>query len=195
MDSHLFPNTENRQLRYPSPSTHKYSTIGIFETHDLAEETILQLETSGVDMHENISLIGKDYSTQEHIIGYYNTNKQVQYWGKLGDFWSSQWAKLNSSAFIIVPGVGHILMAGPIIDMVLTGVDKSPDKYSPVGIALHSIGIPRQTVIRYETAIKANKFLVLAHGDQGETHRAQEIFHHCHGRSIASYTKAGMAHH
>jgi len=33
-----------------------------------------------------------------------------------------------------------------------------------IGAGLYSIGIPKDSVVKYETAIKSDKFLVLAHG-------------------------------
>ena len=30
---------------------------------------------------------GKDYQTEEHVVGYYKTGDRMMYWGKLGAFW------------------------------------------------------------------------------------------------------------
>jgi hypothetical protein len=38
--------------------------------------------------------------------------------------------------------------------------------------ALFSLGIPRDSIVKYETAIKADSFLVLAHGTPDEMARA-----------------------
>jgi hypothetical protein len=41
--------------------------------------------------------------------------------------------------------------------------------------ALMSIGIPKDSVLRYETALKANKFMLMVHGDSQAISRAQEV--------------------
>jgi hypothetical protein len=41
--------------------------------------------------------------------------------------------------------------------------------------ALKSIGIPKDSVLRYETALKANKFILMVHGDSQEISRAQDL--------------------
>jgi hypothetical protein len=41
--------------------------------------------------------------------------------------------------------------------------------------ALTSIGVPKDSVLRYETALKANKFILMIHGDNQEISRAQEV--------------------
>jgi hypothetical protein len=39
---------------------------------------------------------------------------------------------------------------------------------SAPGTALYSIGIPKDGVIQYDTALKTDSFLVIAHGTAGE---------------------------
>jgi hypothetical protein len=41
--------------------------------------------------------------------------------------------------------------------------------------ALMSIGIPKDSVLRYETALKANKFALVVHGDSQEIARARDL--------------------
>jgi hypothetical protein len=44
-----------------------------------------------------------------------------------------------------------------------------------LGAALYSIGIPKDSVLDYETALKADGFLVMAHGTTEEMARAKAI--------------------
>jgi uncharacterized membrane protein len=46
---------------------------------------------------------------------------------------------------------------------------------SVLGAALFSVGIPKDSVLRYETAIKADKYLLVAHGTDAEIAKATEI--------------------
>jgi hypothetical protein len=46
---------------------------------------------------------------------------------------------------------------------------------SAIGAAIYSIGIPKDSVLRYETAVKADGFLVMVHGDAAEVDRARAI--------------------
>jgi len=46
---------------------------------------------------------------------------------------------------------------------------------SALGAALYSQGIPRDSVLDYESALKANRVLVMAHGAAGEVARARSI--------------------
>ena len=46
---------------------------------------------------------------------------------------------------------------------------------SALGAALVSIGIPKNSIITYESAIKADKFLVMAHGSNADVGHAKTI--------------------
>ena len=46
---------------------------------------------------------------------------------------------------------------------------------SAPGAALYSIGIPKDSIINYEMAVKADKFLVIAHGTPEQVRDAHRI--------------------
>ncbi|MGP8262700.1 MAG: hypothetical protein ACLQMV_07625, partial [Rhodoblastus sp.] len=46
---------------------------------------------------------------------------------------------------------------------------------SAIGAALYSIGIPKDSILQYETDVTADSFLVMARGPQEEIARAKEI--------------------
>ena len=63
---------------------------------------------------KKLSIVGRDYHTDEHVVGYYNAGDRVMYWGTLGAFWGGLWGILFGSAFFLVPGIGPLLVAGPL---------------------------------------------------------------------------------
>ena len=58
------------------------SVVAIFESHTQAEDAVRELQKSGFDM-KKLSIVGKDYHTDEHVVGYYTTGDRMMYWGKL----------------------------------------------------------------------------------------------------------------
>ena len=60
--------------------------VAIFNTHSEAENAVKELQKSGFDM-KKLSIVGKDYHTEEQVVGYYHTGDRMKYWGKLGAFW------------------------------------------------------------------------------------------------------------
>ena len=43
---------------------------------------------------------------------------------------------------------------------------------------LYSLGIPKDSILQYETALKTDKFVLIAHGSLAEATRAKEIPNH-----------------
>jgi hypothetical protein len=86
---------------------------------------------------------------------------------------------LFGAAFFWVPGVGPLLVAGPLAAAIVASLESAVvvAGLSVLGAALWSIGIPKDSVLRYETAVKSNKFLLVAHGTAAEVAKAKEILH------------------
>lgn len=154
----------------------KNAVIAIYNTHTEAEEAVKKLQKAGFDM-KKLSIIGKDYHTEEQVVGYFNTGDRMKYWGKLGAFWGGLFGFLFGSAFLFIPGVGPIAVAGPLVAWILSAIEGGVvvGGLSALGAALFSIGVPKDSILNYETAIKADKFLLIAHGTADEVAKAKDI--------------------
>jgi len=152
------------------------SVVAIYTNHADAEEAIKELQKSGFDM-KKLSIVGKDYHTDEHVVGYYNTGDRVAHWGKTGAFWGWIFGLLIGSAYFFVPGLGMVMVGGPALLWILGGLETAVmvGGLSAIGAALVSVGIPKDSVLKYETALKANKFIVVAHGTAAEVQKAKSI--------------------
>jgi hypothetical protein len=126
---------------------------------------------------KQLSIVGKDYHSEEHPVGYYNTGDRMKAWGKLGAFWGGMWGFLFGSAFFFIPGIGPLVVAGPLVSWIIGALEGAAlmGGLSALGGALYSIGIPKDSIVKYETAIKSGKFVLLAHGTMAEVSRAREI--------------------
>src|SRR5271168_3924074 len=98
------------------------SVIAIFRSHDKAEEAVRALQKDGFDM-KKLSIVGKEFQTEEHVTGYYNTGDRMLYWGKLGAIWGGFWGLLFGSAFFWVPGLGPLLIAGPLVGWIVGALE------------------------------------------------------------------------
>lgn len=152
------------------------SAVAIYNTHTDAEAAVNELQKSGIDM-KLLSIVGKDYRTEDHVVGYYNTGGNLKYWGKLGAFWAGIWKLLVGEAFFWMPGVGPILVGGPLVSSIVGALEGATvhNGLTALGCALHTMGIPKSSVINYESALKANKFLIVIHGANGDAAKAKEV--------------------
>ncbi len=162
------------------------SVVAIYDTHSQAEEAVKDLQRSGYDM-KKLSIVGKDYHTDEHVVGYYNTGDRMMYWGKIGAFWGGFWGLLFGAAFFAIPGIGPVLVAGPLVAWIVGALEGAVvvGGLTAVGAGLYSIGIPKDSIVKYESALKADKFIVLAHGTAAEVTKARDIMQTTHPTDLA----------
>jgi hypothetical protein len=152
------------------------SAVGLFSNHQDAESAVKELQKCGYDM-KKLSVVGKDYHSEENVIGYYNTGDRMATWGKFGLFWGWIWGLLFGSAFFLIPGIGPVMVGGPLVSYIIGALEISviTGGLTALGGALASIGIPNDSVIRYETALKADKFILIVHGTMQEVAKAKDI--------------------
>ena len=152
------------------------AAVAVYSTHDEADAAIKSLQKAGFDM-KKLSIVGKDFRTEEHAVGYYNTGDRVKFWGKKGAFWGGLAGILFSSAFLVIPVVGHIIVLGPLVSAIIGGLEGAAvvGTTSALFAALVGLGIPKDSVIQYENDVKAGKFLVVAQGTEEEAARAKSL--------------------
>jgi hypothetical protein len=152
------------------------ATIAVFADHAAAEGAVKKLAQAGFDM-KVLSVVGQGFHTEEKVVGFYNTGDRIKFWGTRGAFWGGFWGLFFSGAFIATPLVGPIIVLGYLAAAVISAVEGIVvvGGLSALGAALYSIGIPKDSVIDYEAAVKADNFLVMAHGATADMARAKAI--------------------
>jgi len=152
------------------------AVVAVYSSHAEAERAVGELKQGGYDM-KKLSIVGKDYHTEEHVVGYYNAGDRMQYWGKWGAFWGGMWGWLFGAAFFAIPGIGPVLVAGPLVAWIIAALEGAVvvGGLSAIGAGLYSIGIPKDSILRYEKALKSDKFLLIAHGTADEVAKAREM--------------------
>jgi hypothetical protein len=152
------------------------SVVAVYDTHGQAEAALKELQRAGFDMTK-LSIVGKDYHTEEHVVGYYNAGDRMKRWGATGAFWGGFWGLLFGTGFFLIPGLGPVLVAGPMVAWIIGALEGAAvvGGLSAVGAGLYSIGIPKDSIVQYEAALKSDKFLLLAEGTTAETEKARGI--------------------
>jgi hypothetical protein len=87
------------------------------------------------------------------------------------------WGLLFGAAFFFIPGIGPVVLAGPLVASLVGALEGAVvvGGLTALGAVLASLGIPRNSIVQYETALKADKFLVIAHGTQEDVARAKSL--------------------
>ncbi|HYM57210.1 MAG TPA: hypothetical protein VES79_04540 [Solirubrobacteraceae bacterium] len=143
------------------------ATIGIFASQADAETAIRELERGGFDM-KNLSLLARGMSEERHVIGTDTAAHRTGRWAGFGSIWG-----VLFGAFFWIPGVGHVAVGGYLLYILATGVLGAAG--GALGGALTSVGIPKEGILQYETDLKADKWLLIAHGTPAEVQRARDF--------------------
>jgi hypothetical protein len=80
-------------------------------------------------------------------------------------------------AVFFLPGLGLIGLAGPIVAALVAALEGAVvvGGLSALGAALTTLGVPKDRVIRYETAVKADKYVLVVHGDAADAAQAHSV--------------------
>lgn len=150
--------------------------VYVFNTHDEAEEAIQALSRAGFDV-KKLSLVGKGYHSEEHPVGFYTMGDRIKAWGGAGAFWGGIWGLLLAPAVFFLPGVGLVALAGPVVAALVGALEGALviGGMSALGAALMQIGVPEDQVIKYETALKVDKYVLMVHGSADDTEKAHAV--------------------
>ena len=96
---------------------------------------------------------------------------------------------LFGSAFFLIPGVGPLLVAGPLVGWILGALEGAAvvGGLSAIGAGLYSLGIPKNSILQYETALRTGKFVLIAHGTREEAARAREIINRTNPEALQEH--------
>jgi hypothetical protein len=171
-----------------SPLAKNDSVVAIYSSHTAAEAAIRELQQGGVDM-KKLSIVGSDIHKDEHVVGYYNVGDRMKHWGKLGAFWGWTSGLLFDSAFFLIPGIGPLTVAGPLVGWIIESLEGAIaiGGLSAIGAGLYSLGIPKDSILKYETALKTNKFVLVAHGSMDEVSHARDILHRIDSEALEQH--------
>ena len=152
------------------------AVIATYDSHDQAEDAIRELDRSGFEMKQ-LSIVGKGYRSEENPVGFYTLGDRMKTWGGVGAFWGALWGMLFGPAFFWVPGIGLLGVAGPFIQILLSALEGAAvvGGISVLGAALANIGVPRDAILKYERSVRADRYLLIAHGSQEQVQRARAI--------------------
>ena len=161
------------------------AAVAIYDDHSLADHAVKALGSAHFDISK-ISVIGRGFHTEERVAGFYNSRDRIRFWGKYGAFWGGLWGMLMGGIFMTIPFVGPVIVAGHLAVLVLATIEGAVvvGGLSAIGAALYGLGIPKDSVLHYEEAIKEDRFIVVVHGTPAEVEQARGILQSTEPRQL-----------
>lgn len=163
-------------------------TVALYDTHEAAEKAVKALRNAGIDFRK-ISIVGKDYHTEEQAVGYFNMGDRLKFFGKFGTFWGTLAGILLGAFVMVVPVFGHLVILGPLAATVVSGIEGAAIGGAAGALvgALTGIGIPKNSAIRYQMAIEAGQFLLTVQGSQSDIALAESVLQSSGPASLSSH--------
>jgi len=152
------------------------AAVATYDGPQAAVTAIRQLEESGFDM-AMVSVAVGDERSGNQVTGCHGGSEGMQHWDRLEQSWGPLWGLLSGWAFFEVPGIGPVLVAGPLAGWLVAALNNAAlfGDLSALGAALYNIGVARDTVLACEAAAKACSCIVLVYGTTAEVRRARQI--------------------
>jgi hypothetical protein len=141
------------------------SIVAVYRDHPAAERAVRQLHDAGFAKGD-LSIIGRDFEMSEEPVGFISAGDCAKAGAGTGAWFGGLFGLLVGAAFLILPGVGPVVVAGPLAAALLAGLEGAiaGTTLGSLAGALVGWGIPKDRALKYETQIKGGKFLVVVLG-------------------------------
>jgi hypothetical protein len=150
--------------------------IAVTADHQQAVQVVEKLKAAGFST-EQISVVGKDHAEDAHIHGYVTTGESMSFWGKQGALWGGLFGVLAGAGFLFVPGIGPLLVGGPLLSMIVGGLEGGAvlGGIEAIFAGLLHLGLSKDSLAIYESELKKGRCLVILHGTTDEVVRGSEV--------------------
>lgn len=142
----------------------------VFADAQRAQAVVEQLAEQDFPM-DQVSLLHRAGGQGDDFLGlaYGSEHERVRVWGSHGAFWGALGGLIaGASGLLLVPGVGPLLVAGPLLDLVAgavtgAGLMLGAAAVTRVTIALRRAGIPESKLDALHQAILDGRTLLILH--------------------------------
>jgi hypothetical protein len=148
----------------------------MYKTFADTEVAIKHLQDAGFQL-KLLSVAGKDDGTDKHMASCYNTGHGLKYHAKSDSSWARMRDLLSGWGFFWSLDGGPVHVVGPLVQAIVAVQEGtgSIDGMNEFGTALFGFGIPTDSIVAYENALKNHQFLLCARGPLAELDRAHSI--------------------
>lgn len=175
------------------PEDERNSTVAVYDRNDAADAAVRSLKDAGVNP-DKLAVIGRGVHTENKVVGFYNSAKEIRHWGGYGALWGGLWGWLVFGLFW-VPGVGSITAAGWIVWNLAAAASGAVigGGVGAIAAALKSVGVPDDVIPEYESALEADQYLVIVHGTPAEVEDARQILDGTTATRLDTHTRSNAA--
>jgi hypothetical protein len=152
------------------------SVVAVFADMDQAEDAVQKLAAGGFPVGQ-VSIIAQNLGTEKKVHGFVTSCDVAKASARTGAWVGGIFGLLVGAAFLWLPGVGPLVVAGSLSSALLGGLEGAVGGAALTGVLgwLSALGISKQHILKYEESVKAGKYLLVAHGSLDEVGKAHQI--------------------
>jgi hypothetical protein len=141
------------------------SIVAVYPDHAAAEKAIQQLHDAGF-AKSDLSIVCRDFQMREEPVGLIGAGDYAKVGAATGASFGGLFGLLVGAAVILIPGVGPVIVAGPLAAALVAGMEGALAGTALGGLAgaLVGWGIPKDRALKYQTQIEGGKFIVVVRG-------------------------------
>lgn len=170
------------------------SIVAVYPDHPSAENAVRQLHLEGFALGD-LSIVGRDFQMSEEPVGFVSTGDYATAGAKTGAWFGGLFGLVVGAAFLVLPGLGPIVVAGPLAAAVVAALEGAVagTALGSLAGALVGMGVPKERALKYETQVKGGKFLVVVRGNPEVIARARTILLQHASDHISVYKPSDLA--
>jgi hypothetical protein len=154
--------------------------VAVYRNETDAQHAVEKLNEKGCAM-DMVSVLGRAHPSGDDVLGIYytSTGARMKAWARQGALWGALWGMVaGAAALIVLPGVGTVLAAGPIVEAMITAFGggvlgaavggtlggaamTGAAAATHLGIVMHRVGIPHDHLDQLHAAIEQGHYVLL----------------------------------
>jgi uncharacterized membrane protein len=152
------------------------SLVHIYQNLEEAEGAVKLLSDKKFPINQ-ISIVTQNIESTKKVHGFITAGEVAAQGASSGAWVGGFFGLLIGAAFIWVPGIGPLFVAGPFAAALLGGVEGIVAGAAGGGLlgALFGWGISKEHILKYEEVIRGGKYLVIANGNEVQVNQARTI--------------------
>jgi hypothetical protein len=152
------------------------SVIGIYPNMQSVEDAIQTLDQSGFPIR-HLSVVSQHLRSEKQVQGFITAGDYAVKGAGLGAWTGGIFGLLAGAAFLWVPGLGPLVIAGPLAAALLAGSEGAVLGAAGGGAlgALVGWGVSKRHIVKYIDKLKDGKLLLVVRGTPDEVERARVV--------------------
>jgi hypothetical protein len=166
------------------------SVVGVYDDIEAAQQAVTRLTEAGFPI-DHVSIVGQNLQSETQFNGFVSAGDVAKSSATMGAWVGGLFGLLTGFAALFIPGVGPVLVLGPLAATAI-GAAEGAVGAGVLGGILGAF-IERKHIPKFSEHLKAGKYLVVVHGSQEQVTRASGVMRETGASDITEGTTPAAA--